>query len=217
MSNTSAAESFVQRPPQQKRSRESYDRMLKAAEKLMVERGSGDFTLSEVSKVGRVSIGSIYCRFNSKEDLVYAVQADVITRVNKELMDAIQAADERSKSLSELIVNLVDNFSTAFGKHAPILRAFMYLAAVDANVREFGKSGYEQSEKAILDMLMKHSKEIPHKNPRRACESTFRIMYSVIARQLGLGTVEAQNDQSEWKVLRKDLGAMCSLYLTTKR
>lgn len=215
MADESAAELFVQRLPQQKRSRESYDRMLKAAEKLMVERGSGDFTLSEVSKVGRVSIGSIYCRFSSKEDLIYAVQADVISKVNDDIIEAIQSADERSGTLSDLVVNLVDNFSAAFAKHAPILRAFMYLAAVDENVREVGKSGYERSEKMTVDTLMKRSNEIPHRHARRACESTFRIMYSVIARQLGLGTVEAPDERPEWKLLRKDLGKMCSLYLTT--
>lgn len=58
--------------PQQGRSRASYERMLAAAEKLMVKRGNDDFTLTEVAKAGKVSIGSIYLRFDSKDDLIRA-------------------------------------------------------------------------------------------------------------------------------------------------
>src|SRR5439155_8476116 len=61
------------REPLQGRSRASFERMLEAAEKLLVERGSDEFTLSDVSKAGKVSIGSIYCRFDSKDDLIRAV------------------------------------------------------------------------------------------------------------------------------------------------
>ena len=44
------------RAPVQGRSKASYERMLVAAEGLMVSRGSDDFTLQEVSKKGKVSI-----------------------------------------------------------------------------------------------------------------------------------------------------------------
>jgi AcrR family transcriptional regulator len=49
--------------------------MLAAARSLMIERGSEDFTLQEVGTRGKVSIGSIYLRFESKDNLVRAVLA----------------------------------------------------------------------------------------------------------------------------------------------
>lgn len=56
------------RAPQQGRSKASFERMLATAEELMTQRGSDEFTLNEVAKHGKVSIGSIYCRFDSKDD-----------------------------------------------------------------------------------------------------------------------------------------------------
>ena len=47
----------VSRRPQQGRSKASLERMLEAAKGLMLELGSEDFTLLEVSKRGNVSIG----------------------------------------------------------------------------------------------------------------------------------------------------------------
>ena len=43
------------REPRQGRSRASFERMLAAAEKLMAERGSDEFTLNEVAKTGNLA------------------------------------------------------------------------------------------------------------------------------------------------------------------
>ena len=65
----------VSRKPQQGRSKASLERMLAAGRELMLERGSEEFTLQEVSERGQVSIGSIYLRFESKDNLVRGVIA----------------------------------------------------------------------------------------------------------------------------------------------
>ncbi len=47
------------RKPRQARSLVSFERMIAAAEALLVQRGSDNFTMTDVSRVSRVSIGSI--------------------------------------------------------------------------------------------------------------------------------------------------------------
>ena len=66
-------ETVGSRAPQQKRAQASLARMMEATEALLIERGAEGFTLGEVSRVGKVSIGSIYFRFDSKEALFKAV------------------------------------------------------------------------------------------------------------------------------------------------
>ena len=89
----------VSRRPQQGRSKASLERMLAAARELMLERGSEEFTLQEVSERGQVSIGSIYLRFESKDNLVRGVIAedaaalqggDVIVRSGGEFTAALR-------------------------------------------------------------------------------------------------------------------------------
>lgn len=208
------AEAHVQKAPQQKRSRESYRRMLTSAERLLVERGSGDFTLAEISELGGVSIGSIYCRFSSKEDLIYAVQAEIMARVDKDQDASIEKAKSKSRDLSELVFNLVDELAESFKDHAGILRAFMHMSTRDENVRANGKAAFQRLENAVIGLLLTRRKEIVHEDADRACHSVFKIMYSVLARQLGFGSISDPITDREWNVLKQDLGEMCAMYLT---
>jgi len=56
------------REPKQDRSRASFERVLDAATALLAERGYSEFTLQELSRRSKVSIGSIYCRVSGKDD-----------------------------------------------------------------------------------------------------------------------------------------------------
>ena len=55
------------RPPQQRRSRESLERILRAGADVLADRGYDGFTIGEVSRKAKVSVGSVYGRFESKD------------------------------------------------------------------------------------------------------------------------------------------------------
>lgn len=101
----------VSRKPQQGRSKASLERMLSAARELMLERGSEDFTLQDVNQRGNVSIGSIYLRFQSKENLVRAV----IARALEDLAQAEEAMVEEvlgsSATLEEFMPRYVAGYA----------------------------------------------------------------------------------------------------------
>ena len=61
-----AAEPELLRPPLQNRSRESLERVLIAGKKLLEEKGWEGFTVQEVSRRAKVSIGSIYARARAR-------------------------------------------------------------------------------------------------------------------------------------------------------
>jgi tetracycline repressor-like protein len=62
------------RPPLQRRSQESLERVLAAGFELLKEEGFEGFTLQAVSKRADVSIGSIYARVPSREALFMALE-----------------------------------------------------------------------------------------------------------------------------------------------
>ena len=94
------------RTPKQTRSRQSFDRVLDAATSILAERGFSGLTLTQVSKQSRVSIGSIYCRVDSKEDLVRAVQARALEEMDHEF--AVVVNGVRRKSLPLLTLRLYE-------------------------------------------------------------------------------------------------------------
>jgi AcrR family transcriptional regulator len=106
MEKVATMASGATRAPQQKRSRASYERMLNAAEKLLISRGSDDFTLTDVSKAGKVSIGSIYCRFDSKDELIHTVHNQVMDRLLAEEALLIEAIRNNARNLATLIPEL---------------------------------------------------------------------------------------------------------------
>src|SRR3954469_71409 len=68
-----APEPEALRPPLQNRSRASLERVLVAGQRLLEEEGWEGFTVQEVSRRAKVSLGSIYARAPSKEALILAV------------------------------------------------------------------------------------------------------------------------------------------------
>ena len=62
MSNTPSV-----RQPRQNRSKASQEKIFKGAIKLLTDKGPEEFTLQELSKRTKVSVGSIYYRFENKD------------------------------------------------------------------------------------------------------------------------------------------------------
>lgn len=201
------------RAPQQGRSKASYERMLAAAEELLASRGSDEFTLNEVSKTGKVSIGSIYCRFDSKDALIHAVQFRVLERVNEEMMAQIAAARENARDLPELVALLVDAVAETLRKHAAVMRPLMLRASSDPVVAQTGKQSYAETAAAFGTAILAYRDAIRQDDPDRAIESSFRILYAPFARHLGFGSAIEAAWEGDWVVLKEDISRMIAAFL----
>src|SRR6185436_4347782 len=72
------------RPPKQKRSQESLERVLEASVRLLEENGFDAFTIQDVSQRADVSVGAIYARFGNKESLLRAVHRHAMESLRPE-------------------------------------------------------------------------------------------------------------------------------------
>ncbi|MBX3592861.1 TetR/AcrR family transcriptional regulator [Sphingomonas sp.] len=203
------------RAPVQGRSRASYERMLVAAEKMLASRGSDDFTLNEVSKMGKVSIGSIYNRFESKEALLHAVQLRILTRVEDKMHTRLEAARKQSDNLDSLVVRLVDAVSETLREFADLMRPLMLRATTDTIVAARGKASYMRAADEVKSALLEFRADIREPDPDRAVDTVYRVLYAAIARHLGFGSPTAAWE-GDWQVLKEDLARMIALFLTTK-
>jgi len=211
-----AALGAVSREPQQGRSRASYERMLAAAEKLMVRHGNDDFTLSDVAKAGKVSIGSIYLRFNSKDDLIRAVHMSVLARVDLEQRDMLQAVRERSTSLETFVTNIVEDYAESLRRYAAVLRPMMLRASYDPKLSGVGKASADRIGSLIQREMLSYRDAIGAERPERAVNSAYRVIYATIARYLGFGSSQEVSDEGDWTELKEDLGRMCAAFLARR-
>lgn len=204
------------RAPRQQRSQASFERMIAAAEELLRERGNDDFTLQDVGKRGKVSIGSIYCRFDSKDDLIRAVQARVLETVNADQLRIIAEAEAKGEDLRQMIKLLVNGIADTLRLHADLMRPMMLRATSDPIVAAAGKKSYAEVADRFHKVMLAHRDEITRPDADRAVRSTYRILYAAIARYLGFGSAAGAAWEGGWDDLKEDLGEMCAAFLTSR-
>lgn len=199
------------RAPKQRRSRESYDRMVEAAIDLMKEGGIAALTLSAVSRRSRVSIGSIYCRVDSKEALVREVQAVVLQQMEREFALLVNRVRRRQLPLRELVPAIVWELANYLRRHAQLLAAFMQQADRDPLVEEVGRKSYQQNLLDFQLVLLERKAEFHHPDPEHATSTCFSVIYAALARYLGLNSGVPGHQgagQGNWQLLVEDLGLM---------
>lgn len=201
--------------PKQLRSRESFERVLDAATRLLAEKGYAQLTLSELSRRAKVSIGSIYCRVQSKEDLVRLVQVRALEQYELEFAALINRLRRKELPLTELVPAAVRELAEFHRRHAAILSAFMQRALEDTVIEATGRKAYAQTVIDFKMLLLERRREIRHPDPDHAVEACHSVIYSSLARFLGLSNSKDAVGEGNWGQLIEDLGQMSLAFLLT--
>ena len=173
-------------PPQQERSRASFERVVQAATALLEEDGYDGFTLAEVSKRANVSIGSIYARVKSKDDLFYVIQDRYMTLTE----DRPRLRDPGAWSglePSALVVEVVDEIGDLFQVNQRLLRVFMHRGIVDAVVASRSSASVSRVHDEVEAILLTRRAAIAHDDPELAVDVAFRMAWGTLARQIMYG------------------------------
>jgi AcrR family transcriptional regulator len=201
------------RAPKQTRSREALERVIETATSLLDEVGLEGFAIHEISRRSNVSIGSIYARFASREDLLRVVQVRVLEEIHKEQIEITDESHWNGLTLQATLRGFIHEYALSLERHAVALRSFMSLASSDPVIAKMGKSAYGELEARVHQLLLNHRKEIRHPDPQFAVELCFRIAYSALARHLGLGTESDAAHEGDWNEMIEAVGDMCVAYL----
>ncbi len=202
----------VSRMPQQGRSKASLERMLAAARELMVERGSEEFTLQEVSERGQVSIGSIYLRFESKDNLVRGVIAKALEVLSRDEDELLLRLERDHKDLASFVSAYVDGYAEVLRLHAPLLRMTMERAASDPQVSAPGKESALRAETNATNAMLAHSAEFGGKDQKIKAQSAYHIVFATLARQLSLGSSGEAVHDYDWNLLKREMARMVLAY-----
>jgi len=200
------------RPPKQRRSRESYERVLDAAHTLLEDNGFEGFTVQEVAARSGVSIGAIYERFGNKESLLRSVHARLMESMSEVDRGASTAA-ARADGAPAAIAAAIAGMARVMNDNRKALRAFMHLGAVDEVISARGSEASIALSKEFKRSLMPYAGEFRHPRPAVALDVAFRIAYSTLARQVMYGPVFESDQRLSWKRLVEELSGACAAYL----
>jgi AcrR family transcriptional regulator len=200
--------------PKQERSRRSFDKAIDAAVSLVLERRSDSFTLAEVADRSGVSIGAIYGRVASKADLLRTAHAREMARLTERTLEAFRPGPGSSEELKQTVGRVVRTTGEVLRDNSSILAGFMFLANADEEILAVGQASFNHLVDAFTHELMAHRDEITVADPDQAVRWSFTMVYSVIARWLGLGSDPAAAGEGEWDELLAQMTEMVTAYLT---
>jgi AcrR family transcriptional regulator len=176
---------MIYKQPQQRRSQESLERILDAAEYLIRQHGFDNMTVAEVVQRSESSVGSLYARFRNKRGLLQAVQA----RYHERMEDAIAAAfdEARDECLADAVVRVVRVLCNHLLNEPELFRAFIVEAVFDSRVRTQGERANANRRKNLTDVLLVHRAEITHPDPELAVRWFYTVCMAVLRERITFG------------------------------
>jgi AcrR family transcriptional regulator len=170
-----AEQAHVVKAPCQKRSRDSQERILRAAESLIKSKGFEALTTAEVVRRSRTSIGTLYARFGDKTALLHAVQDRVQTREEACMREEMAKVDWDSLTLEESVRRLLQIKQTATDGDGRLFEAFVVHGATDPVLRAQGYRHKATIEELEVGVLMRHAGQIGHLHPEDAARVASRL------------------------------------------
>jgi len=178
------------RPPLQRRSQESLERVLEAGMKVLQEEGLEGFTLQEVSRRAGVSIGSIYARVPSREALIMAIynRAMEWTEEQGQLSDQLRRDAARPDlGRRERIETIVADLANTILGHGPVLQVFMRQAPRHSEIWQRGAETSQATAKGFSRAILEHREDLRHPDPELAIDVAYRMVYCTIVRRITHG------------------------------
>ena len=193
--------------PTQERSRERFHRILTAAAKILTEKGSDAFRMSDIVEHTGIAFGSLYQYFPDKS----AVIGTLAERCNAIGRDCVQRDLAEMKKLSDLhtvLCRITDGYDQMFREH-PVMHHIWQATQADRDLQKI-----DQEDVAFLAGLLRDTlKRVAPKQPAAALTSFSQLAMIQIAaavrHAIALPPAEARCALDLFKrMLPKDLSAL---------
>jgi AcrR family transcriptional regulator len=197
------------RPPQQARSRAALRRLLASAEHVLVNEGVKEFTIARVAEHAGVSVGGVYRRFASKEQLIDAVRYELLARLDAAITEALAAE-------SSSLAGVLDSFTAALG--AILAESGQVIPAIlaggrTADVPEHGLRTLITLQQRFVEAAAPHRGEIRRSHPDAALNIVFRTVIAASAHRAAIAPWWP--DGLTWQQWARELADMNTAYLTS--
>jgi AcrR family transcriptional regulator len=205
------SELIVPRPPRQRRSRESLERMLAAGVQLLGETDYDGLTLGALSRRANVSVGSIYARFGSKDELFLALQERIQARLRDEQAAGFAAIAHADPAAT--VTAAVEVLAGATRRHCAVLRVLMVRSAIDERTRASGSQAASGVADLFAACVLRHRDAIAHPDPELAVDMAYRMVFSTLARRVIFGPTFESKRRIGWDRFVAEQAALCRAYL----
>jgi AcrR family transcriptional regulator len=201
------------RPPLQRRSRETWARVLDAGVALLEDTGYDGFTIAAVCDRAQVAPTALYARTTSKDALFLAVYEHGIARLRAD--QAVFADEERWTGMPpvELVRSAVAEMVGISLRHERYLRAVVLVSAAHPEVRRRGARYSQELGEGFARVVLRARAAIRHDDPEAAVRSCFGTVFATSIIRVAYGPGFATPQPVDDATFVADLGETAVRYL----
>ena len=173
------------KPPLQARSHKTLERILDAAEALLIERGAEALTVALVARRARSSVGSIYARFANKDALLRSVFERFLDQARATADRAMQPEVWRDATLESVFEQTMAFTVGVFEDRRQLIAALTIHAAQSPDMQSIVERLGTTIAERFHQLLVSQGAEIRHPDPARAIKfTTWTLLSTLEARTL---------------------------------
>ena len=203
--------------PRQKRSRESLERLLEAAQDQIRVYGFEALTINGVVNSIGLSVGAFYARFPDKTALLHSLQDRFHNRLEPKIRQEMLAEAGPKTTLEEAVDASVAVLIRNVMGERELSRAFMSLSVTDPVLRARGELVNRQRREAFTEIIMRHKAEVGHPDPELAINVAYGMYAAVIRGRLVFGLEHELYYGIDSPTLYRELKLALTLYLRGER
>jgi AcrR family transcriptional regulator len=196
-------------PPQQARSRAALQRLLASAEQVLIDEGPEEFTIARVAEHAGVSVGGVYRRFVSKEQLIDAIRNALKERLEEAVSEAV---DKAEPSLGGVVSAFTTALSTILDESGRVIPAILAGGrSIDPRQAPQTVTGLQQQ---FVDAVAPFHDQIRHPEPVIALNVAFRSVIAAGAHRAAISPWLP--DGLTWRQWAGEITDMATAYLTAE-
>jgi AcrR family transcriptional regulator len=168
--------------PQQARSRESMNKLLKAAAEVLGQHGVDGATIPRIAQHAGLTPGAIYRRFPDKDALLENVVLGILERQDKRLRVALTPDMARQIPLAVFAEQLITSTLVSYRASSALLRAVRQFARARANTSFYKKIAKLEMRtfQYLVELFLVHRNEVKHRDPQTAISFALIMLTSTL-------------------------------------
>lgn len=204
------------RAAQQERSRLTERRILQASIDMLSEFGEAGITMNAVSERAGVSVGSIYRRFGSREELLIAMTDAFAQGFSQELQQRLGAAAPANLATPRAVIHYATtSLGQLFEQNAAPLGRLLLLGLNEPAIFAKGSQASIEGGEEWNRFVLQSREEIRRPDPEAAVDYCYRMVYAMAAHRMTQGPEMESRRPLDWDHLIAELAEMNIAYLLT--
>ena len=199
--------------PKQARSERTLQRLLDAAEALIMEKGHATVSIPEIARRAHSSVGGFYARFRDKNELLRALEERHFIEILQRVELLADARRWEHASTVAIVEAAVAELVTITRERRHMIAAFLVRAIEDPVIRAGGLRFRRRVEERIGTLLLARRAEMTHPDPALAIDLGIQTAFALMQQHVLIEETRVGGRALSDDELRRELATMFLRYI----